>query len=94
MIGLPPTPDEVDTFVKDQSSGAFGKVVERLLASPQYGERWGRHWLDVVRYADSDGYANDYERANAWRYRDYVIRSLIGISHTASSFWSRSRATS
>ena len=51
-------------------------MVERLLASPHYGERWARHWLDVVRYADSDGYANDFERPNAWRYRDYVIRSF------------------
>jgi mono/diheme cytochrome c family protein len=76
LIGLPPTPEEVDAFVKDTSPAAFRTVVERLLSSPHYGERWGRHWLDVVRYADSDGYANDFERANAWRYRDYVIRSF------------------
>jgi hypothetical protein len=76
LIGLPPTPAEVDAFMKDTSPAAFRTVVERLLASPHYGERWGRHWLDVVRYADSDGYANDFERPNAWRYRDYVIRSF------------------
>src|SRR5690606_20170674 len=60
----------------DDSEGAYKKVVERLLASPAYGERWGRHWLDVVRYADTDGFSNDFERPNAWRYRDYVIRSF------------------
>src|SRR5579872_4589550 len=76
LTGLPPTPEEIDAFVNDNSPDAFRQVVERLLASPRYGERWGRHWLDVVRYADSDGYANDFERPNAWRYRDYVIRSF------------------
>ena len=76
LIGLPPAPEEVDRFRRDSSPDAFHKVVERLLASPRYGERWGRHWLDVARYADSDGYSNDYERPNAWRYRDYVIRSF------------------
>ena len=78
LIGLPPTPEEVEAFVKDRSSDqeAFRKVVDRLLASPHYGERWGRHWLDVVRYADSGGYSNDFERPHAWRYRDYVIRSF------------------
>ena len=76
LIGLPPTTEEIDEFVGDSSLGAFRKVVDRLLGSPKYGERWGRHWLDVVRYADSDGYANDFERPNAWRYRDYVIRSF------------------
>ncbi len=78
LIGLPPTPEEVDTFLKDRRSDleAFEEVVERLLADPRYGEQWGRHWLDVVRYADSAGYSNDYERPSAWRYRDYVIRSF------------------
>jgi mono/diheme cytochrome c family protein len=76
LTGLPPTQPEIDAFIADSSATAFPKVVERLLASPQYGERWGRHWLDVVRYADTDGYSNDYERPNAWRYRDYVIRSF------------------
>lgn len=78
LIGLPPTPEEVDAFLKDRSSDdkAFAKVVDRLLEDPRYGEQWGRHWLDVVRYADSSGFSNDYERQNAWRYRDYVIRSF------------------
>lgn len=76
LIGLPPTPEEVDSFVQDPSPDAYRNLVERLLASPRYGERFGRHWLDVVRYADTDGYSNDYERPNAWRYRDYVIRSF------------------
>ncbi|MDQ6701155.1 MAG: PSD1 and planctomycete cytochrome C domain-containing protein, partial [Acidobacteriota bacterium] len=78
LIGLPPTPQETQAFVKDTAADreAFGKVVDRLLASPRYGERWGRHWLDVVRYADTGGYSNDFERPNAWRYRDYVIRSF------------------
>ena len=78
LIGLPPTPQEVEAFVQDLSSDdrAFKKVVDRLLADPRYGEQWGRHWLDVVRYADSAGFSNDYERPSAWRYRDYVIRSF------------------
>jgi mono/diheme cytochrome c family protein len=78
LIGLPPTPAEVEAFRHDPlpDGPAFAKVVERLLASPHYGEHWGRHWLDVVRYADSSGFANDYERGAAWRYRDYVIRAF------------------
>lgn len=78
LIGLPPTPEEVEAFVRDSADDdeAFEKVVNRLLASPHYGERWAMHWLDVVRYADSSGFANDYERGNAWRYRDYVIRAF------------------
>ncbi|MDA7640449.1 PSD1 and planctomycete cytochrome C domain-containing protein [Opitutaceae bacterium] len=78
LLGLPPTPQEVRAFVEDPSSEekAFAKVVDRLLEDPRYGEQWGRHWLDVVRYADSAGFANDYERTNAWRYRDYIIRSF------------------
>lgn len=76
LTGLPPTPEEVDTFVGDDSGGAYKELVERLLDSPRYGERWGRHWLDVTRYADTSGYSNDFERPNAWRYRDYVIRSF------------------
>ncbi|MBK5292854.1 MAG: PSD1 domain-containing protein [Acidobacteriia bacterium] len=76
LTGLPPTPEEVDAFVRDKRADAYQRLVERLLASPRYGERWGRHWLDVVRYADSSGYSNDFERPNAWRYRDYVIRSF------------------
>ncbi len=77
LTGLPPTPEEVDAFVADAAPGAFERVVERLLQSPHYGERWGRHWLDVAGYADSEGYDDrDTERKHAYRYRDYVIRSL------------------
>ena len=78
LIGLPPNPEESEAFIKDKRPDldAFNDVVERLLADPRYGEQWGRHWLDVTRYADSSGFSNDYERPNAWRYRDYVIRSF------------------
>jgi hypothetical protein len=76
LTGLPPTPEEIDAFSKDRDPDALDRVVERLLHSPHYGEQWARHWLDVVRYADTSGFANDYERPNAWRYRDYVIRSF------------------
>ena len=76
LTGLPPTPEETRAFLDDDSEGAYKKVVERLLASPRYGERWARHWLDVTRYADTSGYSNDFERPTAWRYRDYVIRSF------------------
>ncbi|HUR59133.1 MAG TPA: PSD1 and planctomycete cytochrome C domain-containing protein [Opitutaceae bacterium] len=78
LIGLPPTPEEIAAFVADPSgdAAALAKVVERLLASPHYGEQWGRHWLDVTRYADSSGFANDFTRGNTWRYRDYVIRAF------------------
>ena len=76
LVGLPPSPDEVETFVKDRSADAYETLVDRLLASPRYGERWARHWLDLVRYADSDGYRIDDFRPNAWRYRDYVIQSF------------------
>ena len=73
LTGLPPTPEDIDAFVADKSSDAFAKVVERLLSSPRYGERWGRHWLDVVRYADTAGDTADYPVPEAWRYRNYVI---------------------
>lgn len=76
LTGLPPTPEETAAFLADDVPDAFEKVIDRLLSSPHYGEQWGRHWLDVVRYADSDGFSNDYIRPNAWRYRDYVIRSF------------------
>jgi hypothetical protein len=76
LTGLPPTPEEVDAFLKDTSPGASEKVVDRLLASPHYGERWARHWLDAARYADSDGYEKDTGRPFAWRYRDWVIHAL------------------
>ena len=73
LTGLPPTPEDIDSFVADKSPDAFAKVVDRLLASPRYGERWGRHWLDVARYADSTGMDEDNLYPHAWRYRDYVI---------------------
>jgi len=76
LTGLPPTPEEVEAFVADRSPDAFAKVVERLLASPHYGERWGRHWLDLARFAESEGFKADEPRPNAWRYRDYVIQSF------------------
>jgi mono/diheme cytochrome c family protein len=76
LIGLPPTPAEVEDFLKDDSPLAYEKVVDRLLASPHYGERWGRHWLDLVRYAETNGYEFDTAKPNVWRYRDYVIRSF------------------
>ena len=76
LTGLPPTPEEVDAFVTDNSSTAYEKVVDRLLASPHYGERWGRHWLDLARYAESEGFKADETRPNAWRYRDYVIKAF------------------
>jgi len=77
LIGLPPTPEEVAAFLADESDGAWGRLIDRLLASPQYGERWARHWLDVAGYADSEGYsAADPERKWAYKYRDYVIKSL------------------
>ena len=76
LLGLPPTPAEVDDFVHDRSPQAWEKVVERLLASPHYGEQWGRHWLDVVRFAESDGYEYDTHRPDSYRYRDYVVRSF------------------
>ena len=76
LIGLPPTPAEVDAFVSSKAPDAWPRLIDHLLASPHYGERWGRHWLDVARYADSNGYEHDFDRPNAWRYRDYVIRAF------------------
>ncbi|MDF1852553.1 MAG: PSD1 and planctomycete cytochrome C domain-containing protein [Verrucomicrobiales bacterium] len=79
LLGLPPQPAEVNAFLaawEQDKEKAWIDLIDRLLESPHYGEQWGRHWLDVVRYADSSGYANDYERPNTWRYRDYVIRSF------------------
>jgi len=76
LIGLPPSPTEIDAFLKDDSPDAYEKVVEKLLASPQYGERQALAWLDLVRFAESDGFKADDVRPNAWRYRDYVIRSF------------------
>jgi hypothetical protein len=76
LTGLPPTPQELDDFLNDNHPDAYERVVERLLASPHFGERWAEHWLDVVRYAESNGYEADAERPHAWRYRDYVVRAL------------------
>ncbi|HYI94295.1 MAG TPA: DUF1549 domain-containing protein, partial [Bryobacteraceae bacterium] len=76
LIGLPPTPEEVTAFLNDKSPNAYEKVVDRLLASPHYGERWGTKWLDTVRYADTNGFELDQDRPHAWRYRDYVIASF------------------
>jgi hypothetical protein len=76
LIGMPPTPQEQQAFLDDSSSDALARVVDRLLARPEYGERWARHWLDVARYAESNGYERDGAKPNAWRYRDYVIDSF------------------
>ena len=76
LIGLPPSPEDVRSFLANSSPDAYEKLIDRLLASKQYGERWGRHWLDVVRYADSTGFESDLFYKNAWRYRDYAIESF------------------
>jgi Protein of unknown function (DUF1553)/Protein of unknown function (DUF1549) len=76
LLGLPPTPEEIDAFARDRSPDAFDRLVDRLLASPRYGERWARHWLDLARYAESDGFEHDAVRSHSWRYRDYVIQSF------------------
>jgi hypothetical protein len=76
LVGLPPTPEEIAGFVGDPSPDAYERLVDRLLAHPGYGERWGRHWLDVVRFAESEGFEYDRHRVGAWRYRDYVVASF------------------
>ena len=76
LLGLSPTSARVEAFVKDQAPDAYTKLVDELLKSPHFGERWGRHWLDMARYADSDGYEKDKARPNAWRYRDWVIEAI------------------
>ena len=76
LVGLPPTPEEIDEFVQDSSANAYEKLIDRLLASPHYGERWGRHWLDLARFAETDGFEHDAVRPHSWRYRDYVIKSF------------------
>src|SRR5262249_27748683 len=76
LVGMPPTPAEAHEFLNDESPDAYEKLVDRLLADQRYGERWGRHWLDVVRYADSGGSEYDREYSHLWRYRDYVIRAF------------------
>ncbi len=76
LIGLPPTPEEIAAFERDSSADAWPRLIDQLLARPQYGERWGRHWLDVARFAQSNGYERDGEKPLAWRYRDYVVRAF------------------
>jgi hypothetical protein len=76
LLGLPPTPDEIDAFVNDPSPDAYERLIDRLLDSPHYGERWGRHWLDLVRFAESHGFEHDYDRPTAYHYRDFVIQAL------------------
>ena len=76
LTGLPPTPAELDSFLKDSSKEAFARVVDRLLASPQFGERWGRHWLDVARYGESTGPSRNIPYPHAWKYRDYVLNAI------------------
>jgi mono/diheme cytochrome c family protein len=76
LTGLPPSPEEISTFLSDEAPDAYERLIDRLLDSPRYGERWARHWLDLVRYAESDGYKQDAYRPHAWRYRDYVVRSF------------------
>lgn len=76
LIGLPPSPEEIDASMSDTAPGAWERVIDKLLASPHYGERWGRHWLDAARYADSSGYENDTDQPNLYRYRDYVIKAF------------------
>src|SRR5260370_21338800 len=76
LTGLPPAPAEIDAFVRDPAPDAYERLVERLLASPHYGERWAQHWLDVVRFAESDGFEYDRYRPRMWRYRDYVLASF------------------
>jgi mono/diheme cytochrome c family protein len=76
LLGLPPTPAEVDAFVQDTSPDAWPRLIDRVLASPHYGERWARHWLDLVRYADSGGFEFDVDRPQGWRYRDYVVNAF------------------
>jgi hypothetical protein len=76
MLGVPPAPEQIDDFVRDPRPGAFERLVERVLDDPRYGERWGRHWLDVVRFAESNGFETNRERPNAWRFRDYVIAAF------------------
>ena len=93
LTGLPPTLDEIDAFLADRSATAFERLVDRLLSSPAFGERWGRHWLDVARYAESTGSARNLPFPHAWRYRDYVIDAFNDDKPYDDSSVSRSPAT-
>src|SRR4029079_11582668 len=84
LIGLPPTPEETEAFVNDQDSKAFEAVIDRLLAMPQFGERWGRHWLDVARYGESSSKERNIPYPMAWKYRDWVYDAVAAISRTIS----------
>jgi mono/diheme cytochrome c family protein len=88
LIGLPPLPEEVDAFEKDSSPDAFAKVVDKLLDSPRYGERWARHWLDLARFAESHGFEHDYDRPGAYHFRDFVIKALnAGMPYDQFARW-------
>ena len=76
LIGLPPTPEQTEAFLADKAPKAYERLVDQLLASPHYGEKWSRHWLDLARYADSEGGVHDFPRRFAWRYRDWVINAF------------------
>ena len=84
LTGLPPTRQQVESFQNDKQPGAWNRAIERLLASPRYGERWGRHWLDLARYADSDGFTIDAARS-IWKYRDWVINAINAICPSIAS---------
>ena len=94
LTGLPPAPAEIETFLNDRSSAAYTHLVDRLLASPRFGERWGRHWLDVARYGESSGPSRNIPYPHAWRYRDYVIDAVNATFLTIASCRSRSREIS
>jgi hypothetical protein len=76
LVGLPPTPHDVEAFVSDSTPDAYERLVDRLLDSPHYGERWARHWLDIVRYGESQGFERNKFRPNAWKYRDFVVEAF------------------
>src|SRR5581483_8319892 len=76
LLGLPPEPQEVEAFVRDPAPDAYERLVDRLLTNQHYGERWGRHWLDLARFAESHGFEHDYDRPSAYHYRDFVIKAL------------------
>ena len=93
LHGLLPSPKEIKDYCENKDPKKYPKLIDKLLASPRYGERWARHWLDVVRYADSNGFETNHERKTAYHYWDYVIRSLNQINLMTASFLSRSQET-